>query len=99
MHSLWQFQIRERMMHDHWRTTDCVMCIRRRASNQATIHQVAGEVVASGVVQARCIDLSKTATLDPAVQDVPVAADVRICLLYTSDAADDLLCVDLGGRR
>ena len=26
--------------------------------------------------------------------EVPVA-----CLLYTSDAADDLLCVDLGGRR
>src|SRR5450756_2114071 len=24
---------------------------------------------------------------------------VRSCLLYTSDAADDLLCVDLGGRR
>src|SRR5450756_2908853 len=29
-------------------------------------------------------------------------ADLEIagtCLLYTSDAADDLLCVDLGGRR
>src|SRR5450756_3227796 len=29
-------------------------------------------------------------------------AGVRLsmtCLLYTSDAADDLLCVDLGGRR
>jgi len=26
-------------------------------------------------------------------------SDVIICLLYTSDAADDLLCVDLGGRR
>ena len=26
-------------------------------------------------------------------------ADLRYCLLYTSDAADDLLCVDLGGRR
>src|SRR5659263_338554 len=27
--------------------------------------------------------------------------DTRLwsCLLYTSDAADDLLCVDLGGRR
>ena len=25
--------------------------------------------------------------------------DVIPCLLYTSDAADDLLCVDLGGRR
>ena len=24
---------------------------------------------------------------------------VRVCLLYTSDAADDLPCVDLGGRR
>src|SRR5450756_93468 len=24
---------------------------------------------------------------------------IPICLLYTSDAADDLLCVDLGGRR
>ena len=24
---------------------------------------------------------------------------VERCLLYTSDAADDLLCVDLGGRR
>src|SRR5450756_3153533 len=25
--------------------------------------------------------------------------DGQSCLLYTSDAADDLLCVDLGGRR
>ena len=25
--------------------------------------------------------------------------DSSVCLLYTSDAADDLLCVDLGGRR
>ena len=24
---------------------------------------------------------------------------ISACLLYTSDAADDLLCVDLGGRR
>ena len=23
----------------------------------------------------------------------------EICLLYTSDAADDMQCVDLGGRR
>src|SRR5680860_323865 len=37
-------------------------------------------------------------------QGVPAAGvlDERVahhCLLYTSDAADDLLCVDLGGRR
>ena len=24
---------------------------------------------------------------------------LEICLLYTSDAADDMQCVDLGGRR
>ena len=28
-----------------------------------------------------------------------VSESSRPCLLYTSDAADDLLCVDLGGRR
>src|SRR5659263_412347 len=27
------------------------------------------------------------------------ALRLEFCLLYTSDAADDLLCVDLGGRR
>src|SRR5665213_2075276 len=30
---------------------------------------------------------------------VNVASNSSNCLLYTSDAADDLLCVDLGGRR
>ena len=28
-----------------------------------------------------------------------ILQDVRGCLLYTSDAADDLLCGELGGRR
>src|SRR5665213_3720678 len=40
-------------------------------------------------------------------EDAPVTFPQRIiparrwlsCLLYTSDAADDLLCVDIGGRR
>ena len=27
------------------------------------------------------------------------AANIQLCLLYTSDAADDLTRVDLGGRR
>src|SRR5659263_190252 len=29
----------------------------------------------------------------------PQTGPFYVCLLYTSDAADDLLCVDLGGRR
>ena len=28
-----------------------------------------------------------------------ISYQLGACLLYTSDAADDLLCVDLGGRR
>ena len=28
-----------------------------------------------------------------------IISHIIACLLYTSDAADDLLCVDLGGRR
>ena len=31
--------------------------------------------------------------------ELPSANEEYNCLLYTSDAADDLLCVDLGGRR
>ena len=39
---------------------------------------------------------------DTAVQRGSLDTDDALglgCLLYTSDAADDLLCVDLGGRR
>src|SRR5659263_758345 len=38
--------------------------------------------------------------LEPGGESRPLrAGHVVPCLLYTSDAADDLLCVDLGGRR
>ena len=42
--------------------------------------------------------------LDPDYRDAATRLGELIdlavrCLLYTSDAADDLLCVDLGGRR
>ena len=38
--------------------------------------------------------------LDQKVKQVKfVDRTFNACLLYTSDAADDLLCVDLGGRR
>src|SRR5450756_1675713 len=41
-----------------------------------------------------------TSKVDPTWKlDKAVASDGMTCLLYTSDAADDLLCVDLGGRR
>ena len=52
-----------------------------------------------------CSPIALTAPLITAVskpkRNPPSAAvaATRTCLLYTSDAADDLLCVDLGGRR
>src|SRR5450756_2518658 len=36
---------------------------------------------------------------DQALADAAALGVTVTCLLYTSDAADDLLCVDLGGRR
>src|SRR5665213_818204 len=36
---------------------------------------------------------------DTVIWTASSVARASICLLYTSDAADDLLCVDLGGRR
>src|SRR5450756_2535573 len=41
-------------------------------------------------------DLATTRPRSPARRSSPRSTT---CLLYTSDAADDLLCVDLGGRR
>src|SRR5659263_384790 len=44
----------------------------------------------------------RTAPRSTGTKSKPAMATVlryRVCLLYTSDAADDLLCVDLGGRR
>ena len=35
----------------------------------------------------------------PVIFASSVLAIPQTCLLYTSDAADELLCVDLGGRR
>mgnify|MGYP002683880509 CR=1 FL=1 len=38
-------------------------------------------------------------TNDDGIYARGLSALYQDCLLYTSDAADDLLCVDLGGRR
>ena len=49
------------------------------------------------IVVVNQVDLLDEAERDQ-VRDF-VLEQSRLCLLYTSDAADDLLCVDLGGRR
>src|SRR5450756_3229759 len=44
-------------------------------------------------------ELVNSLTADLGPEFAERAARKNTCLLYTSDAADDLLCVDLGGRR
>src|SRR5450756_2089047 len=46
-----------------------------------------------------CAGSSGAADSGMASDQVAMVRNIRTCLLYTSDAADDLLCVDLGGRR
>src|SRR5450756_1974268 len=41
----------------------------------------------------------KSAGIADGHDGISVFEQFGTCLLYTSDAADDLLCVDLGGRR
>ena len=43
--------------------------------------------------------LARLAKLDVAMITIVAPAHLEACLLYTSDAADDLPCVDLGGCR
>ena len=51
------------------------------------------------------ITLGKDITAEDISEDLEFLDDWEeryryiICLLYTSDAADDMQCVDLGGRR
>src|SRR5450756_3211410 len=54
-------------------------------------------------MSAAVLAVNKPLTGQIALDDLRAArfkgAHLAVCLLYTSDAADDLLCVDLGGRR
>ena len=45
----------------------------------------------------KCVDSVRNQSLKSI--EIILVENLSICLLYTSDAADDLLCVDLGGRR
>src|SRR5450756_2523790 len=62
--------------------------------------QLVGPVEVAGAAQADEIaDAALCRRSGEAVRMTDNPVGQVTCLLYTSDAADDLLCVDLGGRR
>ena len=52
-----------------------------------------------GPIESGEVIFPAAAMADILVAEAVKDLEVYPCLLYTSDAADDLLCVDLGGRR
>eukprot|EP00657_Telonema_sp_P-1_P002647 TRINITY_DN16112_c0_g1_i2.p2 TRINITY_DN16112_c0_g1~~TRINITY_DN16112_c0_g1_i2.p2 ORF type:complete len:111 (-),score=21.40 TRINITY_DN16112_c0_g1_i2:46-378(-) len=82
-----------------WSTSACLtLCITRNESPSA--HSPFQEPVSTWPWLANTIALScLLETSRIAFWDAVPVLCVDTCLLYTSDAADDLLCVDLGGRR
>ena len=58
--------------------------------------------MASSEAPAGVVDYTKAIVIGCSLLAAGIAiafGTIGTCLLYTSDAADDLLCVDLGGRR
>eukprot|EP00831_Metopus_contortus_P022135 TRINITY_DN20053_c0_g1_i7.p1 TRINITY_DN20053_c0_g1~~TRINITY_DN20053_c0_g1_i7.p1 ORF type:complete len:224 (-),score=69.27 TRINITY_DN20053_c0_g1_i7:13-684(-) len=52
-----------------------------------------------GLFTGQVVDGAGNAVSNAEIEVEYLNADIDICLLYTSDAADDTPCVDLGGRR
>ena len=77
------------------------MCIRDRVSDapEAFINSMINGIVGLEVVVEQVEAKAKLSQNRPLPDRIGVIAGLQACLLYTSDAADDLLCVDLGGRR
>src|SRR5665213_4518528 len=67
---------------------------------RATAELVEGQIRVTGELHTR-LEMVCARCLEPVHEDIAREFDLfyKPCLLYTSDAADDLLCVDLGGRR
>ena len=74
------------------------MAITKETSGGITADAIDGTKIADDAINSEHL-------ADGSIDNAHIADDqinsehYAACLLYTSDAADDLLCVDLGGRR
>src|SRR5450756_2351784 len=72
--------------------------VENRSREYCESRQRAGLLEAGTVELLRSVGLGKRLDTEGIEHD-GIYLQFSGCLLYTSDAADDLLCVDLGGRR
>ena len=61
------------------------------------VDQADDDSVSAGIHKIEASQLPDDGEVDIAVEYSTI--NYKDCLLYTSDAADDMQCVDLGGRR
>src|SRR5450756_3077610 len=83
-------------------------CDRGRRPREATVSSLTGrrgprvirkpEDLCPSALTTLCV-VNGAAAAHAAASKTGGPGPTKCCLLYTSDAADDLLCVDLGGRR
>src|SRR5450756_1601612 len=72
----------------------------RAAQHEHLLHAICTTLAESQVVLIATAFIGIAFHANIAIRVLPQIFCMRYhCLLYTSDAADDLLCVDLGGRR
>src|SRR5450756_2969682 len=79
----------QRLLHVHRRALSIAWPVFSRAGNMYRLQRFAAPFHTAERPDLRPRHIHSTG---------PVTVE-KTCLLYTSDAADDLLCVDLGGRR
>src|SRR5450756_415699 len=76
--------------------------VTRRLVTELNSARTKGDWLSCDKFARQCLKLdpfNESAVLAQAEASAMRGAKTQACLLYTSDAADDLLCVDLGGRR
>ena len=77
----------------------CVYCFAQKKANMSDIKPYESVFVLKNFIEGKRGRDTSWCDWDIPLHWGGMSDPFQPCLLYTSDAADDLLCVDLGGRR
>ena len=82
-----------------FRTTHLCAFVTVRTTAWTAVRYVTRDMVGHGEYSVRNVRLPMCDQMDSLLNVISFDFLRYYCLLYTSDAADDMQCVDLGGRR